>query len=168
MLYYKKQFEGICMLEKRIIYLAGPLFNTGDRVNNLLLEKQLIFLGYEVILPQREALKHFDGQKFDTAAIVQDCIDACSSTIFVGNLDGPDADSGTCVEYGIAIAKNTVVIVYRTNFRTAEEKEVGVNAMLKAKGTSFIYEPCYFTDLSEVEPYYKKLAKKIDEAIKKI
>lgn len=42
------------------IYLAGGLFNAGERLHNLHLEKAFKDLGYDVILPQRKALRHFD------------------------------------------------------------------------------------------------------------
>ncbi len=152
---------------KRKIYLAGSLFNAGERLHNLLLEKYLKALGYEVILPQREALKAFNGKNFDVKAIVESCKNACLShqNIFVGNADGPDSDSGTCIEYGIAIISTGKAIVYRTDFRTAPDRELGVNAMLTGKGTTFIYLPCYFTELDQVGVYYRELAQKIHEAI---
>ena len=152
------------------IYLAGPLFNAEERLHNSLLERELKALGHKAILPQREALNAFDGKNFNTVAIVESCKEACSDpeTIVVACADGPDADSGTCIEYGIAIALNCRAIVYRTDFRTNLEKEVGVNAMLMAKGTIFIYEPCFFTELDQVGPYYKKLALRIHEAIQKL
>lgn len=164
-LYYVLVLKVIEMKKK--IYLAGGLFSTGERIHNLLLEKHLKNLGYEVILPQREALKYFDGKGFDVQGIVESCKNSCSDdqSLFVGNADGPDSDSGTCVEYGIAIALTGKAIVYRTDFRTAEDRELGVNAMLKVKGTTFIYEPCFITELDQVDPYYRKLAERIDEAI---
>lgn len=149
------------------IYLAGGLFNAAERLHNLFLEKHLKELGYNVILPQREALKFFDIGHFDVSGIVEDCKQSCTNHrhIFVGSADGADADSGTCVEYGMAIITTGKAIVYRTDFRTAEEKEIGVNAMLKAKGTSFVYHPCFFTKLEQVEAYYKELSQKIHEVI---
>jgi len=149
------------------IYLAAGLFNAGERLHNLFLEKFLKKLGHKVILPQREALKFFDGERFNVDAIVEDCKQSCTNPkhICVACADGADADSGTVVEYGMAIISNGRAIVYRTDFRTAEEKEVGVNAMLKAKGTSFIYYPCFFTELDEVDVYYEELSRKIHEAI---
>lgn len=150
-----------------IIYLAGGLFNAGERLHNLYLEKFLKKLGHHVILPQREALKFFDEKQFNVSAIVEDCMQSCTNPdhICVACADGADADSGTAVEYGMAIASNGRAIVYRTDFRTAMEKELGVNAMFKAKGTSFIYYPCFFTELDEVEAYYEELARRIHEAI---
>jgi len=153
-------------MEKRL-YLAGGLFNAGERIHNLYLEKALRDMGYDIILPQREALKHFDGKGFDVQGIVESCAKTCANNqnLFVGNADGPDSDSGTCVEYGIAINSTGMAIVYRTDFRTAEDRELGLNAMLKAKGTIFVYEPCYITELNQIDSYYQKLAERINEAI---
>lgn len=149
------------------IYLAGGLFNAGERLHNLYLEKHLKALGYEVILPQREALKAFNGESFDVKAIVKNCRDSSSDPeyMFVGNADGPDSDSGTCVEYGFAIASIGRAVIYRTDFRTAPDRELGINAMLTGEGTVFVYEPCFFTELEQVENYYRELANKIHKAI---
>ena len=144
------------------IYLAGGLFNAGERLHNLHLEKAFKDLGYDVILPQREALRHFDGKIFNVSDIVESCSNCCSdiNNLFVGNADGSDSDSGTCVEYGIAISSNKRAIVYRTDFRTAEEKELGVNAMLKAKKTIFVYEPCFFHRAQRSRFILSKISKK--------
>jgi len=152
------------------IYLAGGLFNAGERLHNLNLEKYLIELGYEVKLPQREALKAFNGKNFDVKAIVKSCRESSSDPeyVFVGNADGADSDSGTCVEYAFSIASTGRAVIYRTDFRTALDRELGINAMLTGEGTEFVYEPCFFTELEQVEPYYKGLAKKIHEAINKL
>ncbi len=149
------------------IYLAAGLFNAGERLHNLFLENSLKKLGHKVILPQREALKFFDGKQFDVGSIVEDCKRACTNPnhICVACADGPDADGGTAVEYGMAIISRGRAVVYRTDFRTAEEKELGVNAMFKARGTVFVYHPCFFTEIDDVESYYQELARKIHEAI---
>ncbi len=153
--------------EMKKIYLAGSLFNAGERLHNLYLEKHLISLGYEVILPQREALKHFTDQHFDIQGVVAECQKFCSdpAIVFVGNVDGADADSGTCVEYAIAISLTGRAILFRTDFRTDTSREIGVNGMLNIQGTIFIYDPCYFTELDQIESYYRELAKKIHNAI---
>jgi nucleoside 2-deoxyribosyltransferase len=150
------------------LYLAGGLFNAAERLHNLYLEKHLKPFGLEVILPQREALKFFDGQKFDVAGIVSECRSMCvdNENLYVGSIDGADADSGTAVEYGISITTTGHAIIYRTDFRTALDRELGVNAMFTVEGTKFIYEPCYFTDLNEVDAYYERLALEIFLAVK--
>ena len=60
------------------IYLAGGLFNAGERLHNLYLEKHLKLLGRNVILPQREALKRQNPitKEFDPKAIANDCKEA--------------------------------------------------------------------------------------------
>jgi len=153
---------------KEKLYLAGGLFNAGQRVHNILLERSLIFLGHEVILPQREALKFFNGIAFDIAGIVQDCRARCSQqdVICVTCSDGADADSGACVEHGIATTATGRAVVYRTDFRTALENETGLNAMLRGPETQIVYTPCFFTKWVEVEAFYDSLAEKIDAAIK--
>lgn len=151
----------------KTLYLAGGLFNAGERLHNLYLEKYLKELGYKIILPQREALSFFNGSQFNVADIVADCRRCATdpNNLYVGSADGADADSGTCVEYGMAITSTGQALVYRTDFRTALEKEVGVNAMLNAQGTIFLYAPCFFTELDEVENYYQNLARQIHERI---
>jgi nucleoside 2-deoxyribosyltransferase len=167
MRYFVCQFYTEGSITLATIYLAGGLFNAGERLHNLFLARALKVLGHFVILPQVEALNHLKDGKFDLSGIVQSCQKSCSdpSHVYVGNSDGADADSGTCVEYGMAITATGHAIVYRTDFRTAEDRELGVNAMLKAPGTTFIYHPCFFTELDQVEVYYKELALKIHQAI---
>ncbi len=171
------------MAEKISIYLAGPLFCLADRHQNLLLAKELEELGYLVILPQKEAIKFFDGTKFDVVGICEDCrSQSMSRRVVVANIDGTDADSGTSMEVGMAhatamIAKGLlmarsvtlpippVVICFRTDFRTSMEHEVGYNAMFNL-ADKLIYKPAYVNSLEEIATFYKELAQEIDEAIK--
>ena len=97
----------------RKLYLAGPLFTTAERDFNAALARDLRELGYLVFLPQESEQRPpvtagsiFDG---DVAGI--DWADAV-----VGNMDGPDPDSGTCWECG-SVFRRKPVIVYRTDIR---------------------------------------------------
>ncbi|MEK6884982.1 MAG: nucleoside 2-deoxyribosyltransferase [Nanoarchaeota archaeon] len=171
------------------LYLAGPLFTAAERRHNSTLEQELInaarIKGIElnVTSPQRKALQRLvpGENRFNVEGIVYDCIlDSSSKDVIVCNLDGADADSGTAVEYGIAIGQRVAqeildkqgvkinvpkVITYRTDFRTAPEKEVGVNAMLKAANTIHIYHPCFAIETGEFEKFYSDLATKIIESV---
>ncbi len=178
------------MAEKISIYLAGPLFCLADRHQNLLLAKELEELGYLVILPQKEAIKFFDGTKFDVMGICKDCrSQSMNCQVVVANIDGSDADSGTSTEVGMAhatamIAKSLlaaasispgvqllpnkpVVICFRTDFRTSIENEVGYNAMFNL-ADKIIYKPAYVNSFEEVAAFYRELAQEIDEAIKEL
>lgn len=150
------------------LYLAGGLFNAGERLHNLYLEKHLRALGYETVLPQREATQFkSDGVSFNSDEIAKDCDRAsCSHDyLHVGCIDGSDADSGQAVEFGLAVGLTGRAVIYRTDFRTATERELGYNAMFRIRGTTLVYLPCYFTELEEVDAYYDKLAQAIHAAI---
>lgn len=178
-------------MKQLLLYQAGGLFNAAERRHNSELERCLKTAAQErdvdlqITLPQRTALRRFlsPGEGFDVAGIVQDCIqDAASHDYILCNTDGADADSGTSVEYGVALGqlvaqrllektgssavlKVPKVITYRTDFRTAPEKEVGLNAMLKATGTTHIYHPCFAVERQEFDAFYDSLAGKIVAAM---
>lgn len=167
-------------MEEISLYGAGPLFNIADRHHNLLLERELKALGYKEILPQREAMKFFDGQKFDVMQICRDCENKAMTTpVIIANIDGPDADSGTADEVGVARATKIlaemfpaipwkpIIICVRTDFRTDMEREIGFNAMFRL-ADKVIYKPAFVNSLEEVTVFYKELARAIDEAIKEI
>lgn len=152
------------------IYLAGPLFGIADRHHNLLLAQELEKLGYDVILPQKQALKFFDGKRFDLKGISEDCKKHSKKNNFiVANIDGPDADSGTAIEVGIALSVESSVnrpkvICIRTDFRTNREQELGINGMFELTDR-VIYMPAFVGSLQEVAEFYKDLAKEINIAV---
>ena len=148
-------------------------------------------IALEVTSPQRTALRRFISPEegFNVQGIVSDCVqDSANHDVILCNLDGTDADSGTSVEYGIALGQQVAyeriqnlarqknretleikvpkIITYRTDFRTAPDKEVGVNAMLTEEGTTHIYFPCFGVEIEEIQTFYKELASKIVKEIK--
>jgi nucleoside 2-deoxyribosyltransferase len=147
------------------IYLAGPLFGIADRHHNLLLALRLESLGYEVILPQKEALKFTNGSSFDLRKIVENCSsEAMKSDCIVANVDGADADSGTAIEIGIGVAtamasipRKPVIICIRTDSRTDIEREKGMNAMIQL-ADRVIYKPALVNTLDQVHEFYANLA----------
>ena len=171
------------------LYLAGPLFTVAERMHNSRMEQLLIEtakgrgIALEVTSPQRTALRRFISPEkgFDVQGIVSDCVqDSANHDIILCNLDGTDVDSGTAVEYGIALGQQVAyektqideittpkIITYRTDFRTAPDREIGVNAMLIAKGTTHIYFPCFgVVEEGEIQTFYEELASRIVEEIK--
>ena len=99
-------------MNKISAYLAAPLFTAAERAFNARLERALVeegrSRGLEIAttIPQRKALERFQESSgtFDVAGIVQDCVvDSCGNHVIIVNLDGSDSDSGTCVEYGLAL-----------------------------------------------------------------
>lgn len=157
-------------LEKPTLYLAGGLFNAGQQMHNLYLEKHLVRLGFKVILPQREALKFRTGEHLDLDRVSAHCRRQCRNpqNLFVGCLDGADADSGTAVEFATAIESTGRAIVYRTDFRTDQARELGVNAMFKVEGSIVLIHECHITEFEDIDAYYAKLARLISEFVEHV
>jgi nucleoside 2-deoxyribosyltransferase len=107
------------------VYLAGPLFTSGERWFNAELTALLRAAGHEVFLPQDQEI----GKKAD--AIFRTDVTALDwADVVVANMDGPDPDSGTCWECGYAYGKMPIVLL-RTDFRKWAGEAIGdYNPML--------------------------------------
>lgn len=149
-------------------YLAGPLFTAAERAHNILLAQLIENLGHTAILPQVRAAGFLKSGTFSLRAMVEDCMNQCSNpgTIFVGNLDGPETDSGTAVEFGIAHSRGLRSILYRTDFRTDAVKEIGVNGMFQL-ADDILFLPAYFTDAKDEQEFYLNLARTIVETARR-
>lgn len=121
-----------------LIYLAGPLFSLAEQEFNQRLHDELVRLrpNLEVILPQQRAkslLKKENGLEL----IFQDCLQmVVRSEAVIAILDGPDSDSGTCVELGYAHAHHKPIVGVRTDFRGSEDR--GLNLMVSHLCTSLV------------------------------
>lgn len=112
------------------IYLAGPLFTLGEQLFNRRLADALnkALPQLTVVLPQERA-KMFLKQPDAFELIFADCLDMvarCDALVAI--LDGPDADSGTCIELGYAYARRKPIIGVRTDLRASEVS--GLNLMV--------------------------------------
>lgn len=154
----------------KTLYLAAGVFGVAERMRNARLAQIFQRKGRKVVLPQHEAKRFFVDGVLDQEALAEDCRRAATDpdTICVVCIDGPDADAGAAVEYGCANQANGRGITWRSDFRTAEEKELGRNAMFRLKGTTHIYLPCYAVEFEELQVYYDELAEAIHQAALKI
>lgn len=123
------------------VYVAGPLFTLAEQRFNLdlaaSLEKRNSQL--QLILPQ---LKNEELEKDENfiSAIFDYCIEKVNQCqLMIAILDGADADSGTCIEMGVAYAQNKPIIGVRTDFRSLEDK--GLNLMVSRVCSRLIWEP---------------------------
>jgi nucleoside 2-deoxyribosyltransferase len=115
------------------IYLAGPLFTTGERVFNRELAGALSGSGFDIFLPQKEC----DGLNRPEDIFRKCCEGLQWADIVVAVLDGSDADSGTAWETGYAFAKGIPVIGVRTDFRLQGDDK-GLNLMLSRSCTQLL------------------------------
>jgi nucleoside 2-deoxyribosyltransferase len=119
---------------KTKLYLAGPLFTTGERMFNAALAALLRGKGYEVFLPQENEQK----PPVTAAGIFTADVEGFEwAHVIVGNMDGPDPDSGTCFECG-AVFRRKPVILYRTDFRDINDGFPPFNLMLTQSAAKVI------------------------------
>jgi nucleoside 2-deoxyribosyltransferase len=126
------------------IYLAAPLFSAAERQFNKDFAAALKHTdGLEdvfIILPQVKA-DELKGEKDFIYKMYNYCLRAIDdSDLVLSILEGPDTDSGTCVEMGYAHARQKPIIGVRTDFRNSEDR--GVNLMVSNVCHTFIWEPC--------------------------
>lgn len=138
------------------IYFAGALFSTAEKnfnlqLSNLLKEKNK---SLEIILPQIQSQEIIGDKDFENK-VFQYCITGVKqSDIILAILDGPDVDSGTCIELGIAFSENKKIIGVRTDLRGSEFE--GLNIMVHKVLDHYIYLPYAKNSVEE-------LAEKINE-----
>lgn len=109
-------------------YLAGPLFDEGERWFMEQLDARVVAAGFATFLPQRDNVaKTADtvDQIFDNNRTAIDRAD-----LLVVNLNGLATDDGTAWELGYAYARNTYAIGYHSDWRERFTDEV-VNLMLE-------------------------------------
>jgi nucleoside 2-deoxyribosyltransferase len=113
------------------IYFAGPLFTLAERRFNeeLAAEVRRLMPSLEIFFPQDcdhqlKGKTDFVQRLYD---MLIEAIDRCDAVVAI--LDGPDSDSGTCVEIGYACAKGKPVIGVRTDFRDGDIHGLNVMAV---------------------------------------
>lgn len=114
------------------VYLAGPLFTEAEIEFNRRLTAGLRHEMPEVdfALPQE-----FCNGIIDTRLVMEKCRDELkSSNVVVVTCDGPDVDSGTAFEAGMAYAWEIPILAYRTDFRRAGDCELDMNLMIGYAG----------------------------------
>lgn len=89
------------------VYVAGPLFNTHERLYLETITARLEALGYECFLPHRDVGLVGDMTQFSNRQRIfrgdMQALDDCE--LVVALLTGADHDSGTCGELGYAYAQ---------------------------------------------------------------
>lgn len=120
------------------IYLAGPLFTAAERWFNSALRDAIVQLGHEVFLPQEHVP---NPQEHGTAATFQGCIAGIQQAdAMIAIVDGSDADSGTCLEMGFALADFMPIIGIRTDLRGGHEDR-GLNLMISHACNVLLWAP---------------------------
>ena len=121
------------------VYLAGPLFTTAEREFNEKLARLIESkTDLKVVLPQQRASEIL-ARNGSLQDIYTDCVSqAKSADLIIAIVEGSDADSGTCIEMGIAYAAGKPIIGVRSDFRASEDR--GLNLMVSNICTALIWD----------------------------
>jgi nucleoside 2-deoxyribosyltransferase len=112
-------------------YIAGPLFNEGERWFDEQIEKIAAAAGYTTFLPHRDGKEgKLKSEKNIRAIFAEDvaAIDRCD--IVIANLNGITTDDGTAWELGYAYAKGKHLVGVYTDWRLQFNFQI-VNLMLE-------------------------------------
>ena len=104
------------------VYIAASLFNEGELDYNLKVAKAVEAAGYDVDLPQ--------AYRGNTEALYDQCIEGVErADAILAILNGPDTDSGTSFECGLARGMGKFIVGLRNDVR--ENHVDGLNVMLR-------------------------------------
>jgi len=147
------------------IYLSAPLFTEAQRRWNRELAAgiEAHMVGASVALPQDFKVGSSYNDSRDFPHIFQACIDELrASDAVVAVCDGPDVDSGTALEMGVAYEMGLPIIGVRTDYRESQDR--GVNLMMSRACTEFLRSLSFGEDTDRT---VKDLCVKIVAALKK-
>lgn len=114
--------------EAPLVYLAGPLFDEGERWFIEQLEALTVACGFRTFLPHRDNPPKTADNVAEIFANDRTGIDEAS--IVVANLNGVTTDDGTAWEIGYAYAKGKTLVGLHTDWRSRFPDEV-VNLMIE-------------------------------------
>lgn len=110
------------------VYVAGPLFDEGERWWIETVERTVVECGFATFLPHRDNPPKNEFNVREIFLNDKRGIDECD--VVVANLNGITTDDGTAWELGYAFAKGKFIIGLHTDWRRRFEHEV-VNLMLE-------------------------------------
>lgn len=113
-----------------LAYIAGPLFNEGERWFDEQICARAEVAGFETFLPHRDQAPD-SGDTFDPEAIFHwDVENLERADLVIANLNGVTSDDGTSWELGYAYARGKHLVGVYTDMRLTFEDQV-VNLMLQ-------------------------------------
>lgn len=102
---------------KPAIYMAGPLFNEGDRYTNQVNSDALRALGYTTFLPQEVVITNKSSELVKGACLYMDLKAIRLCECLVVNCNGIEIDSGTAAEIGLGYGWKKKLVLYKSDVR---------------------------------------------------
>ena len=113
-----------------LAYIAGPLFNEGERWFDEKICALAEAAGFETFLPHRDTPPEFVSSRDPAAIFRWDLEHLERAGLVVANLNGVTSDDGTAWELGYAYARGKHLVGIYTDMRLTFEAQV-VNLMLQ-------------------------------------
>ncbi len=107
------------------VYIAGPLFNDGEKAFNTKVDAILRECGHETYLPQRdggivaEMPDLIDGMPKEEYVFRKDIRNLENTEVFLLLMDGRVPDEGACTALGFCYARGKRCVGYQTDVRKA-------------------------------------------------
>jgi nucleoside 2-deoxyribosyltransferase len=134
-----------------LAYIAGPLFNEGERWFDEQIEACVRRAGLETFLPHRDGDLSL-REKRDIRRIFEEDRSAVDrADVVVANLNGITSDDGTAWELGYAYAKGKHLVGLYTDWRLQFQMQT-VNLMLECSLDKLV------RSLDELEAYLREYA----------
>ena len=125
---------------KKRIYMAGPLFNEGDRYTNQVNSDALREQGYTTFLPQEIVLTNKSSDLVRAACFYMDlkAIKLCDA--MVANCNGIEIDSGTAAEIGLAYGLGKKTFLYKSDVRNYFNEFAPLNNFVAGLAGNQVYK----------------------------
>ena len=102
---------------KVAVYMAGPLFNEGDRYTNQCNSDRLRALGYTTFLPQEIVITNESSELVKAGCFYMDLKAIRLAEYLVVNCNGIEIDSGTAAEIGLGYGLGKKLVLYKSDVR---------------------------------------------------
>ncbi len=124
---------------KTAIYMAGPLFNEGDRYTNQINADRLRAIGYTTFLPQEIVITNESSALVKAACFYMDlkAIRLCSCLVV--NCNGIDIDSGTAAEIGLGYGLGKMLVLYKSDVRNYYNENSRLNNFIGGLADNRVY-----------------------------
>ena len=112
---------------KKKVYMAGPLFNEGDRFVNQNTSDRLRSEGYTTFLPQEIVITNKSSELVKAGCFFMDLTAIKNADYLVCNCNGIEIDSGTAAEIGMGYALGKKLILYKSDVRNYYNERFKLN-----------------------------------------
>ena len=112
-----------------LVYMAGPLFDEGERWWIETMEKVVRDSGFRTFLPHRDSPQKTENNSREIFLKDRAMIDECD--MIIANLNGLTTDDGTAWELGYAFANSKYSIGYYSDWRRRFPHGEKVNLMIE-------------------------------------